>query len=252
VRLRDVAIGTGGPAWLLRKYCSAARGGSASLKYRAATAFPVVPFEKISYVRCSSLSVRNPTPAKACKWKAYLFLSINGDRRRSFGRVLAQRPRKHKTLLEDFMNKRTHSLWWLITLALLLGVVLSGAQLNAQQPAAPPDQQSPTQPAAQPPDQQSQQPDQQPQQPEQQQQQPGQAPAQSGQQTPDAQAQTQQGEGQIFAGMIVKSGDKYVLQDSASGTTYDVDRQDLVQSHEGKRVRVKGTLDPDGKTIHVK
>ena len=144
------------------------------------------------------------------------------------------------------MNKRTHSLWWLMTLALLLGVVLSGAQLTAQQSAAPPDQQSPSQPAAQQPDQPSQQPDQQPQQ------QPGQAPAQSGQQAPDAQAQTQQGEGQSFAGMIVKSGDKYVLQDSASGTTYDVDRQDLVKTHEGKRVRVKGTLDPDGKTIHVK
>ena len=50
---------------------------------------------------------------------------------------------------------------------------------------------------------------------------------------------------------ITKSGDKYVLQD-ASGTTYDIDRQDLVKPHEGKRVRINGTLDPDGKTIHVK
>ena len=137
------------------------------------------------------------------------------------------------------MNKRTHSLRWFITLALLLGVVLSGAQLNAQQPATQPDQQSPM---AQQPQQPAQQPEQQTEQP----------PAQSGQQAPDAQAQTQQDEGQMFAGMIVKSGGKYVLQDSASGTTYDVDRQDLVKSHEGKRVRVKGILDPDGKTIHVK
>jgi uncharacterized protein YdeI (BOF family) len=49
----------------------------------------------------------------------------------------------------------------------------------------------------------------------------------------------------------VKVGDKYVLQD-ASGTSFDVDRQDLVKPHEGKKVRINGTLDPDGKTIHVK
>ena len=33
---------------------------------------------------------------------------------------------------------------------------------------------------------------------------------------------------------------------------YDIDRQDLVKTHEGKRVRIQGTLDSDGKTIHVK
>ena len=49
----------------------------------------------------------------------------------------------------------------------------------------------------------------------------------------------------------MKAGDKYVLQD-ANGTNYDIDRQDLVKSHEGKKVRISGTLDPDGKTIHVK
>jgi len=26
----------------------------------------------------------------------------------------------------------------------------------------------------------------------------------------------------------------------------------LVKAHEGKKVRINGTLDPDGKTIHVK
>jgi len=140
------------------------------------------------------------------------------------------------------MNKRIHSPWLLITLALLFGVVLSGAQLNAQQTAPQPDQQSPSQPTAQQPQQPAQQPAQQTEQP----------PAQSGQQAPEAQAQTQQDEGQTFAGTIMKSGDKYVLKDSASGTTYDIDRQDLVKTHEGKRVRIKGTLDPDGKTIHVK
>jgi uncharacterized protein YdeI (BOF family) len=56
---------------------------------------------------------------------------------------------------------------------------------------------------------------------------------------------------QTFSGTITKAGDKYVLQD-ASGTSYDIDRQDLVKSHEGKKVHINGTLDSDGKTIHVK
>jgi uncharacterized protein YdeI (BOF family) len=83
------------------------------------------------------------------------------------------------------------------------------------------------------------------------------APNRSGQQqAPDPQAQAQQqdaqqSQGQVFAGTIVKSGDKYVLQD-ANNTSYDIDRQDLAKDHEGQKVRIKGTLDPDGKTIHVK
>jgi uncharacterized protein YdeI (BOF family) len=143
-----------------------------------------------------------------------------------------------KLFSEDFMNKRTHSRVLLISLGLLLGVMLSGAQLNAQQPAMQPDQQSPSQPTAEQPAQQTEQ-------------QPGQSPAQT-EKSPDSQAQTQQSEAQTFTGTIMKSGDKYVLKDSASGTMYDVDRQDLVKTHEGKRVRIQGTLDSDGKTIHVK
>ena len=61
----------------------------------------------------------------------------------------------------------------------------------------------------------------------------------------------QASQGQVFAGTIMKSGDKYVLQDT-SGTSYDVDRQDLVKKYEGQKVRINGTLDQDGKTIHVK
>ncbi|HTR66230.1 MAG TPA: DUF5818 domain-containing protein [Terriglobales bacterium] len=127
--------------------------------------------------------------------------------------------------------------------ALFLAVVLSaGMHLYAQESAAPSGQQTapPTpeqqQPQAQPPDQQQQaQPQAQP-------------PAG---QAPDAQApQTQ--EKQTFTGVVVKSGDRYMLQDSASGTTYDIDRQDLAKPHEGKKVRVVGTLDPNGKLIHVK
>lgn len=56
---------------------------------------------------------------------------------------------------------------------------------------------------------------------------------------------------QTFSGTIVKQGDKYMLQDEASGQTYDVDHQDEVQKYVGKRVRVHGTLDPSGKTIRL-
>lgn len=130
------------------------------------------------------------------------------------------------------MKKRVHSLEFLGTLAIVLAMPLLGVQLNAQQTnrasGQPQTQQQPTQPTqpTQPPDQ----------------------PA-----SPDSQAQPQgqQSNGQVFTGTIVKSGDKYVLQDSGSGTTYDIDHQDQVKKFEGKRVRVKGTLDPNGKMIHV-
>ena len=42
-----------------------------------------------------------------------------------------------------------------------------------------------------------------------------------------------------------------MLQDEASGTTYDIYHQDEVQKFEGKRVKVKGTLDASGKMIHL-
>lgn len=114
------------------------------------------------------------------------------------------------------MIKRSYSVISPVTLGLLIGLGLPGVQLNAQQ--------SDPQPPPPPSEQQAQ---------------------------PDTQSQAQPTQVQTFAGTIMKSGDKYVLQD-ASGTTYDIDRQDLVKSHEGKKVRINGTLDPDGKTIHVK
>ena len=56
---------------------------------------------------------------------------------------------------------------------------------------------------------------------------------------------------QSFSGTIEKSGDKYVLKDD-SGKTYDIDHQTDVAKFEGKRVRVKGTLDSTGTKIMVK
>jgi len=139
------------------------------------------------------------------------------------------------------MNKSTHTLWMLGTLAL----ALSAAPLFAQQNDA--NSPSSNTPAAQSQSPSSQSPSQD------QSAQPGQAqPSQppAGQSGADAQGQSSDNS-QSFSGTVAKSGDKYVLQD-ASGKTYDVDRQEELKKYEGKQVRIKGTLDPDGKTIHVK
>ena len=121
------------------------------------------------------------------------------------------------------MKKRTQSLWMLGALALAMGTATLQAQQSdpSQTPSTPPsDQQQQQQPPA----------------------------GQNG----DAQsAQPSSDSSQTFSGTIVKSGDKYVLQD-ASGKNYDIDRQDGLKQYEGKQVRVKGTLDADGKTIHMK
>jgi uncharacterized protein YdeI (BOF family) len=123
------------------------------------------------------------------------------------------------------MKKRTQSLWILGALA----TALASAPLFAQQS----DTKSPNSPSSQ-----------------QQQQDPGQAQPPANQNGNDSQAQSSD-KTQTFSGTIVKSGSKYVLQD-ASGKTYDIDRQDGLKEYEGKQVRVTGTLDPDGKTIHMK
>ena len=127
------------------------------------------------------------------------------------------------------MNKPNRFLLSMASSALFLGlVVTASAQQSPDQPTAPsaPSAQQPSDPA------------QQPSQP---------SPSQT---APDPQAQTQQSSGQVYAGTVVKSGDKYVLQ-MADGTAYNLDHQDMVKKYEGKQVRVKGTLDSDGKTIHI-
>ena len=127
------------------------------------------------------------------------------------------------------MNKRrTNSLQCIAVRMLLFGTLAFGMQLVAQQTAP-----SPQYPTQQP------------------RQQPGQTPDQSAPQAPDAQSQAQPGGSQTFTGVIVKAGDKYVLQDTDAGSTYDVDHQDQVKQFEGKKVRIHGTLDPSSKTIHI-
>ncbi len=148
------------------------------------------------------------------------------------------------------MKNRFQSFSFVLTLGALLGVMTWGSSLFAQDPAPQtqqpvPESQQPSQqqpPAAQTPDSSQQTP-----------QQPAdQAPSgQAGQQTSGSQAQSDSASGQSFTGTIVKQGDKYMLQDAASGTTYDIDHQDEVKKFEGKKVKVHGTLDSTGKKILV-
>ena len=155
------------------------------------------------------------------------------------------------------MKKRLQSLSFYATLGALLGIVSWGGLLSAQtegsqQPGTSPSagtpqgQQQPEAPAQTTPSQN--------------------APAgQAGQQNTQPPAGSAEGSNgsaasqsagaanpnavQTFTGTVTKQGDKYVLQDTASGKTYDIDHQDEVKKFDGKRVRVHGTL--SGNTIHV-
>jgi hypothetical protein len=130
--------------------------------------------------------------------------------------------------------------WFTGLLFMFLAAAVFGLQLQAQAAGSPMNNaagvQSPTQsqPRAQTPQQQY----------------PGQATQPSGRQAPDPTDDQAQGV-QVFTGQIVKAGDRYVLQDAASSKTYDIDHQEVVSQYEGKRVRVKGVLDPTGKMIHI-
>jgi outer membrane biosynthesis protein TonB len=154
------------------------------------------------------------------------------------------------------MKKRVQSLWFLSAVALFLSV---GISLSAQETTAPPTQAPDAQAQPAPAPEQSQPPAKPDQSqptatPEQEQTtpKPGQTPDEANKPTPQTQTPSAQPtDAQSFSGMIVKSGDKYMLQDEASGKTYDIDHQDEVQKYEGKRVKVHGTLDASGKMIHV-
>ena len=54
-----------------------------------------------------------------------------------------------------------------------------------------------------------------------------------------------------FNGMIVKAGDKFVLQDGANKTTYQLDDQQKAQDFLNKAVKVIGVLDASTGTIRV-
>jgi hypothetical protein len=151
-----------------------------------------------------------------------------------------------RNLLEAFMKKRIQFYWFIGAVIFFLSV---GTALNAQQkppqsePTAPQAQSSATPEQAQPPATPDQaQPNQTP----------NQAPDQAGHQAPDSPVQTVQSpDVQSFTGTILKSRDKYVLQDATGGNTYDLDHQDQLQKYENKKVRVHGTLDASGTLIRL-
>jgi hypothetical protein len=139
---------------------------------------------------------------------------------------------------EDFMIKK---MWFAGALAILLSAGVLNAQTSSQTQSPDAQAQQSTQPPTA--DQSAPPPTQAP---------PSQTPDQASQPAQDSQMQSAQPTGtQSFSGTIVKAGNKYKLQDEASGKTYDIDHQDEVQKFEGKRVRVKGMLDASGTTIHL-
>lgn len=163
--------------------------------------------------------------------------------------------------------KKILSLPSLATLAIVLGMITWGSVLNAQTtPSTTPDQQTqqPASPDATPSQQTPQtQPTPSPEMPPASQQTPSsQTPSSqtpSSQQPPDTtapesgaksgSAASENANGsQTFSGTVVKQGDKYVLKDD-TGKVYDIDHQTDVAKFEGKRVRVQGTLDSNGKIL---
>jgi hypothetical protein len=119
----------------------------------------------------------------------------------------------------------------LLSIVALVGLSGLGLNLSAQQsqsPSTPADQPSATQ----------QQPSATQQQPTATQQQP-------------TDATSQQGTPRSFEGTIAKSGDKLVLQESATQTAYQLDDQDKAKDLEGKTVKVMATVDSKTNTLHV-
>jgi hypothetical protein len=63
-------------------------------------------------------------------------------------------------------------------------------------------------------------------------------------------AQPQQPAAQTFTGTIVKDGSRYVLKVS-SNTAYQLDDQEKAKQFEGKQVKIGGTLDANGSSLHI-
>ena len=56
---------------------------------------------------------------------------------------------------------------------------------------------------------------------------------------------------QTFTGKIAKSGEKFVLMDNVSKSTYLLDDQDKAKQFVGQSVQVTGTLDAQSNTIRI-
>lgn len=69
--------------------------------------------------------------------------------------------------------------------------------------------------------------------------------------SPPASTQEAKQKTKIFSGTILKSGDNFVLSDSANKLSYMLDDAGKASQFEGKKVKVTGTVDVASNTIHV-
>ena len=71
--------------------------------------------------------------------------------------------------------------------------------------------------------------------------------------TPMTVVTDQQNESKIktFTGVIAKKGDRFILTDDSSKTSYQLDDQQAAEQFAGKKVRVKGILDAVNNTIRI-
>jgi hypothetical protein len=69
-------------------------------------------------------------------------------------------------------------------------------------------------------------------------------PSAATQQYPQAEAKT-------FSGTVVKNGDRFILSDAGTKISYVLDDAQKVSQFEGKKVKVRGTVDTADNTIHV-
>jgi hypothetical protein len=63
-------------------------------------------------------------------------------------------------------------------------------------------------------------------------------------------AQPQPPAPQTFTGTIVKDGSRYVLK-ASSNSAYQLDDQEKAKQYEGKQVKIGGTLDANGGSLHI-
>jgi Protein of unknown function (DUF5818) len=77
------------------------------------------------------------------------------------------------------------------------------------------------------------------------------APVQSRVVTTDSSQTQAQPEAKTFAGTTLKSGENFVLSESATKSRYMLDNQNKVRPYEGKNVEVTGTFDVASNLIHI-
>ncbi len=81
-------------------------------------------------------------------------------------------------------------------------------------------------------------------------QQPDQPTDQQSVQPANPQAQRQPPAAQTFTGTIVKDGGRYLLE-MANKNIYELDDQEKAKRYDGKQVRIEGTLDAKGNSLHI-